>query len=461
MANGPFDLGGLSVTELGKRVWAEISDDNIWDAAAQLGYYFMLALFPLLIFLLSLVSVLRDRIDVVTPFMATLRNVMPGQAYQLIGTEIERILQSSNGGVFTLGMLGTVWAASSGVASLMGTLNRAYEAKETRGLVKLRIAAVGITVALVVLLLAGSVLLTMGDTIAGWAAGWLGLEWVAKLVGTGINYALGLGILFVAFEVVYYFGPNVPDQKWSWVSPGGIVGIGLFILASVGFSLYVRFNDSYSVTYGSIGAVIVLMLWLYLLGLSLLMGAEINSEIAIAAAKRGDAEAPDANVQTARSEKETRESGGGSGRELKEEDGAREAKPAKRPESAPVPHREERAPLVDAATLAPFFELTSETAPAERLVLRDLLKALVHGNARVRAGAAAALGHLRPDDPAAVALLVTRLTDDDLEVRSAAIRAIERIGAPAIPVLERAVNEGGPEQRRVADQTLARVRRAA
>lgn len=425
MVGGPFDLGGLTVKELAKRVWTEITYDELWDAAAQLGYYFILALFPLVIFLLSFVALVPD-LDLVAPFMETLHNVMPPQAYKLIGHEIERILQSSGGGLLTFGMVGTVWAASSGVVSLIGTLNRAYETKETRGFIKLRATAIALTFALVVLLMTGSMLLTMGDRIAGWAATHLGFAWVAQIAGTAINYLLGLGILFMALEVVYYFGPNVRRQRWRWLSPGSIVGVGLFVISSIGFSLYVRLNDTYSVTYGSLGAVIVLMLWLYLLGLSIVLGAEVNSEIALAAARRDESTSPAAD-------------------------------PAPTPEQATEPKRPKRAPIVDAATLAPYFSLTSKTAPAGRLVIRDLLRALVHENARVRAGAAATIGHLRPDDAAVSALLVTRLTDDDLEVRSAAIRALERIGAPAVAALEQAARDEDPERRRVAAQTLARL----
>ncbi len=430
MAGGPFDLGGLTVTELAKRVWTEITYDELWDAAAQLGYYFLLALFPLVVVLLSFVALVPG-LDLVEPFMHTLRNVMPGQAFDLIAREIARIQESSSSGLITFGMLGTIWAASSGVVSLMGTLNRAYEAKESRGFVRLRVTAVGLTFAFAFLLLTGSMLLTMGDRIAGAVAGWLGFEWIAKVVGTGINYALGVAILFIALEVVYYFGPNV-RKRWRWVSPGSIVGVGLFVLSSVGFSLYVRLNDTYSVTYGSIGAVIVLMLWLYLLGLSIVLGAEVNSEIAIAVEKRAESDAS-----------------------------ASKPEPEPRTEPADAPHRRSRTPIVDAATLAPYFSLTSRTAPAGRLVVRDLLRALVHENARVRAGAAATIGHLRPDDAAVSALLVTRLTDEDLEVRSAAIRALERIGAPAVSALEQAAHDEDPERRRVAAQTLARVVGAA
>lgn len=387
MQNGPFDLGGLTVTELAKRVWSEMSDDNVWDAAAQLGYYFLLALFPMLIFLLSLVALVPGN-DLVEPLLSTLGSVMPPSAYALMGTEIQRILASSNGGLLTFGMLGMIWAASSGVASLIGTLNRAYEVEDTRGFVKLRLTAVGLTVTLVVLLVTGGLLLAAGGGIANWAAALLGFDWVARIAGTAISYVLGFALFFVALEVMYYFGPDVEDQAWHWVTPGSLVGIALFVAGSIGFSLYLGFNDSYSVTYGSIGAVIVLMLWLYLLGLSLVVGAEVNSEIAKAAKARGREDAPDDATGTA----ETTE----------------------RPDGGParivaLPQPEHMSPEVYG------------------LVLSDLLGALVHENARVRAATARMLVHLEPPHPAVEALLRAALADDDEEVRAEARRALDRL----------------------------------
>jgi membrane protein len=294
MDNGPWNLGGLTVKQLGSRLWSEMTDDAVWDAAAQLGYYFLLALFPLLIFVLSFVALVPD-MDLVHSMLATLQGVMPAQAYDLLGREIERILTSSGGGLLTFGMIGTIWAASSGVVSLIGTLNRAYEVKERRGFVRLRLTAIALTLGLVVLLISGAALLTMGDGIAEWIRDFFGLTGTTKILATALNYVLGLGLLFAALELVYYFGPNLKDQKWHWITPGSVVGVVLFVLASVVFSLYLRLNDTYSVTYGSIGAVIVLMLWLYLLGLAIVVGAEVNSEIAKAADERGREDAPDAD----------------------------------------------------------------------------------------------------------------------------------------------------------------------
>ena len=386
MRNGPLDLGGLTITELAGRVWSEMTDDSVWDAAAQLGYYFLLALFPLLIFMLSLVALVPD-LDLVGSLLGALQSVMPGSAYDLVGSEIERILASSNGGLLTFGMLGTVWAASSGVVSLIGTLDRAYEVDEQRGFVKLRLTAIGLTVALVALLVTGGVLLTAGDAIVEWAAGLLGLDWIGRVVGTAVSYLVGLGLLFAALEVVYFFGPDLEDQKWHWVTPGSIVGVLLFVAASIGFTLYLRFNDSYSVTYGSIGAVIVLMLWLYLLGLSIVVGAEVNSEIAKAARARGREDAPD-------------DAAAG-------EPAGDARRPAARVVAMPRPDR-----------MSP---------EVYGLVLSDLLGALVHENAKVRAATARMISHLDPPHPAVDELLRARLEDEDEEVRTEARRALERI----------------------------------
>jgi membrane protein len=445
MGSGPLDLGGLTVADLGKRVWAEMTDDNVWDAAAQLGYYFMLALFPLLIVLLSFVALVPD-MDLVNSFMATLRDVMPERAYQLVGTEIERILNTSSGGLLTFGMLGTIWAASSGVVSLIGTLNRAYEAKEKRGFVALRVRAVLLTFALAALLITGAALLTMGDQIVGAIVSALGFDWLGTIVGALVNYALGLGLLFAALEVVYYFGPNIPDQKWHWLSPGSLAGVLLFVVSSVGFTIYLRFNDTYSVTYGSIGAVIILMLWLYLLGLSIVIGAEINSEIARAAAARGNAEAPDDNVDSAeaetRGEAATRTSPGQraevekarkpEAREPEAKQASNDAAPERAPSSGAAPEtpREtlrETLRETPPAPRAPLIPSADDGADAQALVVRDLLASLENANARVRAGAAMTLGLLAKVPQHVVEQLEAHADDEDAEVRREVERALARI----------------------------------
>lgn len=293
--HGPWQLGGLSTKELAKRVWKEMGEDAVFDAGAALGYYFMLALFPLMIFLISMLATIQA-LDLANIVMGTLRTAMPAEAYDLIGKEMLRVLNDSGGGLLTLGALGTLWAASSGVVSLLDGLNRAYDVEETRGLIRQRVIAIGLTVALALLIIVGAVALMAGDKIFIWIAEQSGLEWLS-IAGTIANYLVGLGAMFMGLEVIYYFGPNVKGQKWKWVSPGSLVGIAIFILASVLFSVYLRVSGGYAATYGSLGAVIVLMLWLYFLGLAIMVGGEVNAEIAAAALERGSRTAPKIAVE--------------------------------------------------------------------------------------------------------------------------------------------------------------------
>ncbi|HET6512724.1 MAG TPA: YihY/virulence factor BrkB family protein [Candidatus Kapabacteria bacterium] len=302
MAFGPWELGGLSIAELGKRVYKEMSDDAVFDAAAALAYYFMLAIFPLLIFLISMLASVQA-LDLVNTVTRTLESAMPGDASKLITTEIQRIMADSGGGLLTFGALGTLWAASSGVVSLLDGLNRAYDVEETRGLLKQRLLAVGLTVALALLIIVGAVALMAGGKVSEWAAEQTGISWV-ETVGSILHYVIGVAFMFFGLELVYFFGPNVKGQKWKWITPGSALAVVIFVIASFGFTLYLQFGGGYSATYGGLGAVIVLLLWLYLLGLAVMIGGEINAEIAAAALEKGSRTAPKISIEKDAAKKE-------------------------------------------------------------------------------------------------------------------------------------------------------------
>jgi membrane protein len=297
MTAGPFDLGGLTLRQLAKGVWTSMSEDTMWDTASSLAYYFLLALFPLVISLISLLSVLQAT-DLVTRFMESLGEIMPAEAYSLVVAQVERTLSRPRTGLLTLGALGTLWAASAGVSSLMGGLNRAFDVAEDRGFLGRRAVAIGLTLALAFLTILGAVLLMAGDRISWWIASLVGLAWLST-VGTIVNYAVGLGMMFLGLSVIYTFGPNLKDRTWRWASPGALVAVGLFVLASTALSVYMRYSGSYNdVTYGGLSAVIILMLWLYNLGLAIAAGAEVDSVIAAAKASgRADAPGPTTELE--------------------------------------------------------------------------------------------------------------------------------------------------------------------
>jgi membrane protein len=268
-------LGGLSFKELALRTWKGMNDDNVYGAAAELAYYFLLALFPMLIFLTSLVSFLPG---VQEAILLAMSRQVPNQAMKLISDTLQDVVSNRSGGLLSFGILGTLWAASAGVTALIETLNEAYHIKEGRSFLKVRLVAIGLTAMLSLLIIGGTVLIMFGDRFSTWLAGRLGFGNTFALMWSVIDYLLGLALLFAGVAVIYYFAPNI-KLKWRFTTPGAFFAIGALVVTSLLFSLYLRIAPSYSATYGSLGAVIVLMLWLYLLGFVILVGGEINSEV--------------------------------------------------------------------------------------------------------------------------------------------------------------------------------------
>ena len=250
-------LGGLTLKELTRRIWKEAGEDNVMGRAAELAYYFLLALFPLLIFLLSLVSFIPSAQETIFIWLSRL---MPRDARKLIADWVETVFDTRSGGLLSFGILFTLWAASTGMAALMEALNTAYEVKEGRPFWKARLVALGLTVAVCLLVIGGASLITFGDQFATWLADWLGVGRQFGTVWPFIRYLLGLGMLVVGLGAIYYFAPNA-RQRWKWITPGAVFAVIMLVAVSYLFSLYLRFAPSYDATYGSIGAVIVLMLW--------------------------------------------------------------------------------------------------------------------------------------------------------------------------------------------------------
>jgi membrane protein len=289
-------FGGLTLKELALRTWRESNEDNVFGRAAELAYYFLLALFPMLIFMTSLIGFMPE---VQQNLLSAVAKVAPGDVTEIFRQFLTDVVNNRSGGLISFGILGTIWAASSGVAAVMGTLNTAYDVKEGRGWLELRAVAIGLTLALSILVVGGAVLIMFGDRLAEWVSGLVGVGGGFMTVWHIVDYALGLGLLFLGLQLIYYFGPNT-EQDWKWVTPGSVFAVVALIIGSLLFSLYVRFAPDYSATYGSLGAVIVLMLWLYLVGLVILFGGEMNSEIEHAAGTHtGEKEKPDDQLQAA------------------------------------------------------------------------------------------------------------------------------------------------------------------
>lgn len=287
-----WKLGGLSWLQLGKRVWAEINEDDVWGRAAQLAYYFLLALFPLLIFLTAALGlVLGSGEGLRQSLFNYLSEVMPGSAFQLVDTTMREIMGASNAGKLSFGLLAALWAASNGMGAITQALNVSYDVQETRPWWKQRLVAVLLTISLSLLVIAALLLILTGGRLADFVAAHYKLGAFFPLAWKTVQWPIVFGVMVTSFALIYFFAPDVKDQKWKWLTPGAAIGVVLWLLVSFAFKLYLHYFNSYNATYGSLGAVIILMLWLYFTGASILVGSEINSEIEHAAALSG---APDA-----------------------------------------------------------------------------------------------------------------------------------------------------------------------
>ncbi len=288
MAASIWKLGGLTPKELGRRIWLEIYDGDLLTRAAALSFYFLLALFPLLLFLVAMLgyfaeagSVLRDSL------LAYLSKVIPRSASALIYTTVDEITKNSGGDKLSFGLLTALWVASSGMSAISETLNAAYGVRESRRWWRVRLSAIGLTIALAVLIIAALSLVLYGGEIGESIANYF--KQGAAFITLWNIAQLPLVLLFVlfAFALIYYFAPNLEHQNWYWITPGALVGMALWLLVSFMFRVYLRRFDYYSVTYGSLGALIILMLRFYLTGAAILLGGKVNAEIEDAAARSG------------------------------------------------------------------------------------------------------------------------------------------------------------------------------
>jgi len=274
-------LGGLSWPEFVPRVLKAIYDDDCMCQAAQLAYYFLFALFPFLLLLTTLLGYIPVP-ELMAYLMSSLARVMPLEALSLIQDNVGSLLSEQRGGLLSFSLLTALWPSTSAIIAIMDNLNRAYKIHESRPFWKVWGIALLLVIGLSVLIVVGTVLLVFGPQLGGLIAEQVGLGHAFKIGWNIIRWPLSLFFLIFAMANIYYYGPDV-EQEWKWITPGSVFAIVVWVLASLGFSYYVSNFGSYNKIYGSIGTIIVLMTWMYLLGFVILIGGEMNSEIEHAA----------------------------------------------------------------------------------------------------------------------------------------------------------------------------------
>lgn len=257
------------------RVWRESFDDRVLGRAAELSYYFLLALFPLLIVLTNVIGYFPSARE---GLLSAVVRVAPPDAMQLVQGFLDDIVNNRSGGVLSIGLILSLWSASSGVASLMDALNGAYDALETRPFWKRRLIAICLTMAMALLVMGGALIIVIGHRLGSWFEHALRTGPAAAFGLMVLGYVIGFLLLLVGIALLYYFGPNIKRGTRPVKAGAVFASIGI-VIGSLLFSFYLRVVPGASATYGSLGAVVTLMVWLYLMGLMLLVGGEINSEV--------------------------------------------------------------------------------------------------------------------------------------------------------------------------------------
>jgi membrane protein len=285
-------LGGLSWRELGRRVWGGTNQTDLFNRAYELAYNFLLALFPLLLFLVALLGVFASEGSSLREHMFFyFEQAVPPSAYRLVVNTLNEITQNSGGGKLTFGLLFALYTGSGGMTQLISTLNAAYEVREGRSWLRVHLISLGLTIAMTILLIVALLFVFAGGKFFAWIGQALALHSAFSILAGVLQWTFALIFVVLAFALIYYFAPDVKEQHWYWITPGSVVGVLLWAAASAVLRAYLHFFNSYSKTYGSLGAVIILMLWFYVTGLAFLIGGQINSTIEHAAAEHGHPEA--------------------------------------------------------------------------------------------------------------------------------------------------------------------------
>ena len=275
-------VGDVDVTEIARETAREAGDDDIPGLASEMAYHSVLAIFPFLLFLAGLTAVINRVFtipDLTQQIVDKASQVMPDDAVSVIESFTNELVTSQGTGAMIFGLAGSLWAASSAIGSAMKALNRAYDVSEDRGLVRRKLIALALTVMFTGFIMCAAMLIATGGLIAGGIGDALGWESQMVRLWNWLTLPTALALVTVAVALLYWLAPNT-GHKFAWITPGALLFVVAWTLASLAFAFYVSNFASYNRTYGSIGAVIILLVWLYWSNLALLVGGELNAVLA-------------------------------------------------------------------------------------------------------------------------------------------------------------------------------------
>lgn len=263
----------------------EVSADNVLGLAAQLAYYFVLALVPAIVSIVAIASFFPPQL--LQESLASVSGVLPADVFSILQGQVKLLAGGRNAGLLTFGFLMALWSSSAAMVAITDALNRVYDIEEARPWWKVRLTAIVLTIALAVFVLVAIFLVMVGPTLAEWLASQMGLGTAFEITWKVVQWPVVLAMIAIGIGLINYFAPDA-EQDWEWVTPGAVLATILWLVASLAFKFYVANFADYNATYGSLGGLIVLLLWFYLTGLAILIGSEMNAEIEHASAHGKD-----------------------------------------------------------------------------------------------------------------------------------------------------------------------------
>ena len=276
---GYSDLKNINLKDFFRRLYAKgFEEEDLLSSAAQVAYFFLFALFPLLLFLVSIFGiVLGTAGDLKSEMFNYLRQTMPSSAYELVQKTIEEVTQSSNSGKLTFGIIVALYSASAGIDSIRIALNGVYNLTEQRPWWKTKLISLTMTLGLGILVTLALGIVLYGSKFTNLLLNTINIPIESPFILGVLQFVIAAVVLITIFALLYNYLPLHRDSKWVWISPGAVVGIVLWLSLSFAFRLYLSYFNTYDKTYGSLGAVMILMLWLYLTALVILIGGAVNA----------------------------------------------------------------------------------------------------------------------------------------------------------------------------------------
>lgn len=286
-----WKLGGLSLGELVRSVIQDSQRNGLVERASGLAFDFLFALFPLLFILTAVFSLFAAHsLQLRVSLLAYFADLLPAPAFQLLNQITGEVATTASGEKLSIGIVVGLWLASGGVASIISSLNAAFHVVESRSWFKVRGIALLLTLVISILIISALGIVLVSGHFLDWLGRVLQLTPAMVLMWKALQWPTAVVFVIFSYALIYTFGPDLDDKYWFWFTPGSVFAATMWLAVSVGFRIYLRFVNNYTLIFGSLGAAAILLVWLYVTGLAFLIGGEINAAIERAASQRVEVE---------------------------------------------------------------------------------------------------------------------------------------------------------------------------